>query len=108
MHFKLVDGRAVWAIASVQTEKGERYLFQESELADHPEHTLLEQPTAEVLARAVELEGRTFSRSEFERLLFEQTPDELLRQELADTKQQLTETQDALIELAALLTGGAE
>ncbi|MFC6334282.1 hypothetical protein ACFP56_16765 [Paenibacillus septentrionalis] len=33
---------------------------------------------------------------------------ELLRQELTDAKQQLADTQDALIELASILAGGAE
>lgn len=44
--------------------------------------------------------------SELEASIQETANNKSLREELANTKQQLTETQDALIELATLLTGG--
>ncbi|MFC4305812.1 hypothetical protein [Cohnella boryungensis] len=130
MRFRLDDGKPMWAIATAQIERealdeqGQPtivtetiYLYDPSEMAEYPDPVLLDQPTPEILARGAEIEGRTLSRSEFERMLFEKTPEDLRLEE--ETKIQLalaelaeaqeadkTAMQRALVELAELYMGG--
>lgn len=117
--FRLDDGKPVWAIAkaTVETDDGPQviHLYDESELADHPEAESLEPPSAEILARAAQIEGAVFSRSEFERLLYEKSREELLEEENAFLAIELATTQSRLDQaeseqaalILALVQGGA-
>ena len=83
MYFELGDGKPRFALAKtivteqIETPDGtqeierEKYIFSEEELAQYPEATPLEQPTPEILAKVKRLEGKTLSRTEFERMLSE-------------------------------------
>ena len=83
MYFELIDGKPRFALAKTtakeqaETPDGtqeierEKYIFSEEELALYPEATPLEQPTPEIMAKARRLEGKTLSRTEFERMLAE-------------------------------------
>lgn len=85
MHFKLVDGNPVWALAmvTVGSDQDTFYLYDPEELEQYPEHVLLDSPSPEILARAAQIQGMTYSRTEFERLLHEKTSEELLREQNA-------------------------
>ncbi|MNW34044.1 hypothetical protein D3C74_110110 [compost metagenome] len=83
MHFKLDDGKPVWAIATTLVESETIYLYEQSELAEQPNHVLLDPPTQDILIRVAQIEGKTLSRSEFERLLNEKTSDELIQEQNA-------------------------
>mgnify|MGYP000969583132 CR=1 FL=1 len=74
MYFKLADGVPVWATH----EKDGNYYFKGDVIPDSA--TEVEQPTQEVLERAEKLKGKTYSRSEFEKLLFNPTQEEGLEE----------------------------
>lgn len=101
MYFRLDDGKPVWALGKVTAEEQDIYLFTEDELVMYPEAVILQQPPPKILARAAQIEGRTLSRSEFERLLTEKTREELLQDQL--------DAQQAIIDVLLLesLGGGA-
>lgn len=82
MYFKLEDGKPLWALAKATVEDKEVYLYTADEMAQHTEAISLPQPSPEILARAAQIEGRTLSRSEFERLLTEKTREELLQDQI--------------------------
>jgi len=95
MYFELADGRPRFAIAKsvvieqVETAEGvkevqrEVYIFTEEELSLYPDAVPVEQPTPDILSRAKQLEGKTLSKSEFERMLFSVADDDL-QQRVAD------------------------
>lgn len=70
MYFKLIDGVPIWATH----KKDDEYYFEGDVIPESAEG--IEQPTQELLERAEKLKGKTFSRSEFERLLFSTNPEE--------------------------------
>jgi hypothetical protein len=63
MYFELRDGVAYWA---THIKDGE-YYFEGDVIPE--DATKLEQPTQEILERANKLKGKTYSKSEFEKLL---------------------------------------
>ncbi len=96
MYFELVDGIPRFAIAKavvteqIETNEGfqevqrDVYIFTEEELSRYPDAVPIEQPAPEILARAKQLEGKTFSKSEFERMLFEPTQEEEIHLRISD------------------------
>lgn len=108
MYFELVDGKPRFAkgkiivAEQVETPEGlkelqrEVYLFADEEMAEHPDAEPIEQPTAEMLAKAKSLEGKTLSRSEFEKLLLEPVPNDM-EQRVSDLE----------VAIAAILGGGS-
>lgn len=83
MYFRLDDGKPVWALGKATIRDEEVYLYTANEMAQHPEAAPLPQPSPEILARAAQIEGKTLSRSEFELLLSEKTPEELLQDQIS-------------------------
>lgn len=78
VHFRLIDGRAQFA-----THKfGDEYFFEGDEIPDGAEE--VEKPSQEILDRAEQLAGKTFSKSEFEKLLYEKTELEKLMESHLD------------------------
>lgn len=105
MYFELIDGKPRFAIAKtivtehVDTPEGtkeiqkEIYIFSEEELSEYPNAELIEQPAPEILSKAKQLEGKTLSKSEFEKLLFGTNN---------DIEQRIAELEEAI----AMLIGG--
>lgn len=117
MHFRLDDGKPVWAIAKtvidvkipVLDEQGEEatetvqqeiYLYTEEEFAQYPDAEPIEQPTPEILSRAAQIEGMTLSKSEFERMLFEKTKEEQLQEQVESLQNEKIDLQLAIAEMA--------
>lgn len=119
MYFSLRDGVPHWATHKIITQKQEIYAYSEEEKENiisnlDVEYTVedVPLPSQEILNRAKEIEGKTFSKSEFEKMLFEEIPEDkekMLWQIITDlqldstiTNQVLTETQ---LEIEALKGG---
>ena len=70
MYFKLVDGKAVFA---THYKDGE-YYYEGDEVPEDAEE--VEQPSQEIKERAEKLKGKTFSRTQFQRMLENPTSEE--------------------------------
>jgi len=90
MYFKLIDGVPVWATH----KKDDEYYFAGDIIPEDAEE--IEQPSQEILDRAENLKGKTYSRSEFERLLYSPTQEEILEQRINDLELYIL-TQEGLI-----------
>lgn len=112
MHFRLDDGAPVWAIATatiiVDDEEQTILLFDQEDLEQYPDHTLLDPPSPEILARSKQIEGRTLSKSEFERLLLEPEPDNPLLQQIANLEAENLTLMEAVADLYEMMLGGAD
>jgi|YelNatsi3bottle8_1022550.scaffolds.fasta_scaffold00594_5 hypothetical protein len=96
-YFALIDGKPRFAIArtfvteQITISKGveeiqrEVYIFSEDELSQYSDVELLEQPSAEILKKVKKLEGKTLSKTEFEKLLSEEEVD--IEQRITDLEQ---------------------
>ncbi|MGV3139727.1 hypothetical protein ACEF06_25290 [Brevibacillus agri] len=114
-YFELRDGKAAFAIAKAQiskkvivgvSETGEEitetiqetiYLFGEDDLSQYPDAVPIPQPTQEILDRATQIQGRTLSKSEFEKLLFNKTEEEQLQETIVAIGQELLQ-KDTIIQ----------
>lgn len=74
MYFKLIDGNPIWATH----EKDGEYFFNGDIIPEGA--IILEQPSQEVIERTKKLKGKTYSKSEFEKLLFNIIKEEALEQ----------------------------
>lgn len=74
MHFKLVDGKAIFATH----RKGDEYFYPGDDIPGDAED--VEQPSQEIFERAERLKGKTYSKSEFEKMLFELTPEDRINE----------------------------
>jgi hypothetical protein len=109
-YFELRDGKAVFAVAKAQVirevivganeETGEEitetiqetiYLFEGDDLSQYPDSVPIPQPTQEILDRAAQIQGRTLSKTEFEKLLFNKTAEEQLQETLGAIGQELVD-----------------
>lgn len=89
--FYLADGKPVWYIGKILTG-GNEYKFATEEekqeiLAQIEGDYVIEEippPSPEILERAKKLEGKTLSKSEFERLLLNPTKEEILKQRISE------------------------
>ena len=70
MNFKLTDGAVKWA---THYKDGE-YFYEGDDIPDDAEE--VEQPSQEIKDRAEKLKGKTFSKTQFQRMLENPTPEE--------------------------------
>lgn len=102
MYFELRDGKAFWAkYKIITTDKDENsieiYVYSEEEkeiiLKDIKEYEMedVPPPPQDILDRAREIEGKTLSKSEFEKMLYEKTTEEKLQEENESMKQSIAE-----------------
>lgn len=90
MDFALLDGVAQWA-----THKKDGVLFFEGD--EIPDDAVpVNPPDEQTLLVAEKLKGKTYSRSEFERLLYSPTQEEILEQRINDLELYIL-TQEGLI-----------
>lgn len=76
MYFELRDGVAFWATH----EKDNVYYFAGDNIPNDAKEVV--QPPQEILNRAENLKGKTYSKSEFEKLLFNPTKEEILEKRI--------------------------
>ncbi len=111
MYFELRDGVPFWAKYKITTidKDGsviEIYVYSEEEkyiILEKLEDYEIEEvpaPSQEILDRAKEIEGKTFSKSEFERMLYEKTTEEKLQEENETMKQSIAELSTMVFMLA--------
>ena len=111
MYFELRDGIAFWAkykifITDEEGKETEIYAYSEEEkdkVITKLENYEIEEvaaPSQDILDRAKEIEGKTFSKSEFERLLNEKTAEEKLIEENESMKQSIAELSTMLFMMA--------
>lgn len=89
--FYLADGKPIWFIGKIVTKDNEYKFATEEEkqeiLAQIEGDYVIEKipsPSPEILERAKKLEGKTLSKSEFERLLLNPTKEEILEQRISE------------------------
>ena len=83
MYFKLVDGKPVWA---THYKDGE-YFYEGDDVPEDAEE--VEQPSQEVKERAEKLKGKTFSRTQFQRMLENPSTEEILAKVTEITTRQM-------------------
>ena len=90
MYFKLVDGKSVFATHY----KDDKYFYADDEIPEGAEK--VEQPSQQIIERAVKLEGTTYSKSEFEKILFSTAKEEILEERVKDLEDYILMREEVL------------